>query len=263
MVTEGTYSCEKNLTVSVPQGSCVGAAIFNLYCSLLEDVIPKDLQLSSFADDHSIRNTFKAGNITAETEAKFKVQSCMLNIKQWMDATCLKMNQNKMEFISFGHPVQLRKCTETSINVAGDLIARGNHIKYLSVWMDKTLPFKQHITKKCQTAMQNFLKIRSICQYLDQDTTEHLVLSLCMSHIYYCSSILYGLTECSLRKLQCVQNMCTHLVPRRRKKKDSISQCLCQLHWLPVKSRITFKVLVHTYKLLHGEGPKYLKKPPD
>ena len=64
VVTEGTYSCEKNLTVSVPQGSCVGAAIFNLYCLPLEEVVPKDLQLSSFADDHSIRNTFKAGNIT-------------------------------------------------------------------------------------------------------------------------------------------------------------------------------------------------------
>ena len=142
MVTEGTYSCEKNLTVSVPQGSCVGAAIFNLYCSPLEDVVPKHLQLSGFADDHSIRNTFKAGNITAETEAKLKVETCMLNIKRWMDATCLKMNPNKTKFIYFGHPVQLRKYTETSINVAGDLIVRSDLIKYLGVWMDETLTFK-------------------------------------------------------------------------------------------------------------------------
>ena len=62
-----------------------------------------------------------------------------------------------------------------------------------------------------------------------------------------------------LESCQCVQNMCAHLVLRRGKR-DSISQCLNQLNWLPIKSRITFKVLVLTYKLLHGEGPGYLKK---
>ena len=141
----------------------------------------------------------------------------MLNIKQWMDATHLKMNPNKTEFIYFGHPVQLRKCNETSINVAGDLIVRGNLIKYLGVWMDEGLTFKHHITKKCQTAMINFLKIRSIRQYLDQDTTEHLVLSLCMSHIDYSNSILYGLPDCSIRKLQHPKHVCPLSTKKRKK----------------------------------------------
>ena len=106
--------------------------------------------------------------------------------------------------------------------------------------------------------MLNFLKIRSIRQYLDDETTKCLVLSLCMSHIDYCNSVLYGLPDCSINKLQRVQNMCAHLVLRRNKR-DSITQCLQQLHWLPVRKKITFKVLVLTFKLLHGEGPAYLK----
>ena len=61
------------------------------------------------------------------------------------------------------------------------------------------------------------------------------------------------------RKLQRIQNMCARLVLRRGKR-DSISQSLNQLHWLLIKSRIIFKVLVLTYKLLHGEGLGYLKK---
>ena len=63
----GVYSKDRDLMVSVPQGSCVGANIFNLYCSPLQDVVPDDLQLSSFADDHSVRKTFKAGNTDEET----------------------------------------------------------------------------------------------------------------------------------------------------------------------------------------------------
>ena len=33
---------------------------------------------------------------------------------------------------------------------------------------------------------------------------------------------------------------------------------LCILHWLPVPQRIEFKVLVFTYKAVHGDAPKYL-----
>ena len=51
----GQYSKPRDLAVSVPQGSCAGANIFNLYCSPLQDVVPSSLQLSGFADDHSVR----------------------------------------------------------------------------------------------------------------------------------------------------------------------------------------------------------------
>ena len=54
VITDGTYSQEQDLEVSVPQGSCVGANIFNLYCAPLEEVIHPGLKISGFADDHSI-----------------------------------------------------------------------------------------------------------------------------------------------------------------------------------------------------------------
>ena len=31
------------------------------------------------------------------------------------------------------------------------------------------------------------------------------------------------------------------------------------LHWLPVSKRIAFKILLLTYKALHGQGPVYLR----
>ena len=33
---------------------------------------------------------------------------------------------------------------------------------------------------------------------------------------------------------------------------------LKNLHWLPVKLRITFKILLLTYKILNGQSPSYL-----
>ena len=80
VVINGTYSEEQNLTVSVPQGSCVRANIFNLYCALLEEVIPSNLQISGFADDHSIRDSFKADNRREELNSKGSIQECMIRI---------------------------------------------------------------------------------------------------------------------------------------------------------------------------------------
>ena len=86
VVINDKYSKPHSLTVSVPQGSCVGASIFNLYCSTLHEIIPKDLTLSSFADDHSMRKSFKAGSSMDETETIQTLEGCMLNIKSWMDS---------------------------------------------------------------------------------------------------------------------------------------------------------------------------------
>ena len=86
----------------------------------------------------------------------------MLTIKNWMDAVQLKMNLSKTEFILFSNQVQLKKFTTKDINVNGDLIVRLDMIRYLGAWMDSNLRYKLHITKKCQAAMLNFQRIKSI-----------------------------------------------------------------------------------------------------
>ena len=255
----GKESSERDLTVSVPQGSCAGANIFNLYCSPLHEVVPPDLQLSSFADDHSVRKSFKASDREEEENTVEQTEACMLSIKNWMDEMRLKMNPSKTEFIYFGFNRQLAKCTTQELKVAGDLIPRTDLIRYLGVWLDAGLNYKHHIKKKCQASMANFIWIRSIRHLIDSDTTAGLCLSLCISHLDYCNSLLYGIPQSSLKKMQRVQNMCARLV-LRKKKKDSATACLRELHWLPVKYRIQHKILTLTHKCYHNIGPAYIQQ---
>ena len=168
------------------------------------------------------------------------------------------MNPAKTEFIYFGNTRQIQKCTISTINVAGDLVLRLDTIKYLGVWLDAGLSLKTHVTKKCKVAMLNFIRISSICYLLTQEATVSLLLSLCISHLDYCNSILYGLPDSTIGKLQHIQNMCAYLVLRRTKW-DSVTACLTSLHWLPIKQQIKFKLSMLTYKVLHNQGPKYLQ----
>ena len=212
-----SYSHEVHLTYSVPQGSAAGANIFNLYCSILQEVVPKDLQLSGFADDHSICKEFDVNNRQEELQVQDKIEQCMLTIKSWMDGVHLKMNPNKTEFIYFGNPVQLRKCTTNSINVDSDLILRSTEICYLGAWLDSSLNCKANVTKKCAVAMANLQRIKSIHHLLDANTTASLCISLCMSHIDYTNALLYGLPDSTINKMQQVWNMCAKLALRKQR----------------------------------------------
>ena len=105
--------------------------------------------------------------------------------------------------------------------------------------------------------MINYLRIKSIRKYLTKEATEILVLSLVISHLDYCNVILYGIAQSEIGKMQRIQNMSAKLV-LNRKKFDSSREALCDLHWLPINSRIQFKLLTFMYNCYVGEAPLYL-----
>ena len=63
----------------------------------------------------------------------------------------------------------------------------------------------------------------------------------------------------SLKTLQLVQNAAARVLTRT-KKREHITPVLASLHWLPVKSRIEFKILLLTFKALNNMAPLYLKE---
>ena len=68
-----------------------------------------------------------------------------------------------------------------------------------------------------------------------------------------------GLPNVLLRKLQSVLNASARLVSGTRKY-DHVTCVLKDLHWLPVKQRIKFKLLLTVFKCLQGSAPLYLQK---
>ena len=54
--------------------------------------------------------------------------------------------------------------------------------------------------------------------------------------------------------------MCAKLV-LNHKRLDSVTEALKELHWIPIRLRITFKLLMTIHRCLHGHAPKYLRTP--
>ena len=182
----------------------------------------------------------------------------MIDVKSWMDQVRLKMNPSKTEFIYFGSRTQLSKCMVSQLNVNGELVERATLIKYLKALLDAQLSFKEHTTKRCQTAIINYLYIRNICHLLRDSACETLLLSICVSHLDYANALLYGLPATTIDKFQRIQSRCACLI-LGRSKRSTITQCFKDVHWLPICQRIEFKMLTLTYKCLNKQAPKYLQ----
>ena len=77
------------------------------------------------------------------------------------------------------------------------------------------------------------------------------------ARIDYCNSILYGIPDYHLNKLQRIQNAAARLVCEQSRY-CHITPLLFNLHWLPVKFRIVFKILLITLKALKSLAPTYV-----
>jgi len=90
---------------------------------------------------------------------------------------------------------------------------------------------------------------RQIRNYVSQTVMAQLLMSLVIIRIDYCNSILAGLPACRLVPLQRGLNL-----DRRAR----ISPALQQLHWLPVKHRVTFKIATLMHQIFKKRWPSFL-----
>ena len=90
-------------------------------------------------------------------------------------------------------------------------------------------------------------------------TTETLVHAFISSKLDNCNSLLFGLPKKLLDKLQYVQNAAARIITES-KKHDHITPILINLHWLPIEFRIKYKIILLTFKALHGLSPIYIQE---
>ena len=129
----------------------------------------------------------------------------------------------------------------------------------LGVKLDSNLTLSNHVSAVCKAAFLALHKIGRIRPFLSLKSTEKLVHAHVMSRLDYCNGILFGLPDNQIQKLQRVQNAAARLVTRA-KKHDHVSPILYQLHWLPIRYRIQFRILSLVFLCINDLAPSYLQE---
>ena len=185
------------------------------------------------------------------------MEECVDEIREWMKSNYLKLNDNKTEFILFGSPVKLGKINVPHFRVGDSDIPPVDQVCNLGVLMDNKMSMESHINatiKSCSYHIRNLGKIR---KYLNQQATEQLVHAFISSRLDMGNALLYGLPNNLIRRLQLKQNTAARLVTGT-KVSMHISPILSDLHWLPVRFRIQFKILLLTYRAINNLAPPYI-----
>ena len=114
-----------------------------------------------------------------------------------------------------------------------------------------------HVKSVCRSSFFYLYNISSIQRVLDMKRTVIIVQALVISRLDYCNSLLCGLPAIPIKRLQRVKNAAARVIAKADRR-DHISPIVFKLHWLPVKLRMKYKILLLTYRALHGLAPTYI-----
>ena len=247
----GEYSDSLEVPCGAPQGSVLGPKLFNANVRSQPLVFAKCMfSSSSFADDSNGRRTFA---LTFQFSVlKYEVAKCMDQVINWSFAHFKKINPDKTEIELFRPSSLNNQVIINGVFIEEQCIRFSKEVKNVGVWLDQNLTMADHINIVVSHCYKILRDISRIKKYLQRSQLERLVHAIITHRLDYCNSLFVNVGRDNLYKLQKVQNAAARLILGKRRR-DSATAALHELHWLNVEARITFKILLLAYKVIKGQ----------
>ena len=171
------------------------------------------------------------------------MEECIKEIESWMLINRLKLNGDKTELLVIGTQQQCKKIPDIFLNVGGSVIKANEKARNLGVVFDKNLTLKLYVNEFCKSARYILHNISLARRFLTREAAEKAIYAFVLSRLDCNNSLLYGLPSCELKKLQRVQNAAARILTGERRR-CHITPVLKSPHWLPITSRIEYKILM-------------------
>jgi len=114
-------------------------------------------------------------------------------------------------------------------------------VRLLGVELDQALSMDQHVSSVVSSCNLHIRTVRHICPRLTFDAAKSVAVSIVGARLDYCISLLHGTSQRNFDRLQRVQKSLARVVtqaPRR----SSATDLRRQLHWLPIRHHVSFKL---------------------
>ena len=169
-----------------------------------------------------------------------------------MDSNRLKLNTSKTQIIWLGTRQQLKKIIVKDFLLDSSTVHAVDLVVNLGVHVDSNLSMSTHVSNICQLCFFHLRQLRSVRRSITTEAATALVHAFISSRLDYCNSLLFGISDTLLNKLQRVQNAAARLINCTCKFDHVTSFLRDTLHWLPIKQRIQYKIATLVYKSLNA-----------
>ena len=226
----------------VPQGSVLGPLLFLLHINDLTEAINCKSHL--YADDTVMIIAEKSAEIL---ENKLNIE--LSKAENWLSNNKLTLNIRKTMYMVFGNKRKLNRLKELNIQIGTEKIKRTEIYKYLGVYFDSQLSWKEHVKITCAKAGVKLRKIERALPHLTFHTKKLLINSLVMPYFNYCSEVWSSSSKTCLKRLA-----------RQFKKSQDLRGEKCDQRENSLVENIQKKIAIMTYKCLNDLTPVYLKQ---
>ena len=245
IITDKGKSKTKNIKFGVPQGSVEGPPLFKTYILPLLMLLKQlGLLFHCYADDTQIYFLCTPKNYLMTIP---HIETCYKTISQWLSKNFLKLNDSKTEVIVIGSDAAVSSCKSalSTFTLGNANIEFSTSIKSLGVTLDESLSFTKHIkivSNNCMFQLHNLNRVRS---HFSKSSLETIIHAYISTRLDYCNSLYSGLPDSTIRTLQVAQNFAARIL-LQESKFCHITPLLKKLHWLPIRARIEYKILLFT-----------------
>ena len=171
------------------------------------------------------------------------------------------LNDTKTEVICFTSKFSRSDTVTPKVRIGDAHISHAMTVKNLGVMFESDASMSTQISNMCKSASYALWRLGKIRKFIDKRVAEKLVHAFIGSRLDYCNSLLIGVPNYQLHRLQTIQNSAARLIYGIRKCEQlHMEPVLIELHWLPVAARILFKFICLIFKCIHWRtAPQYLK----
>ena len=253
-LVDGRRSAVATFKSGVPQGSILGPLLFSLYVAPIGHLSDRNgVNNHHFADDTQLYIS-----ISPTSCGLTRLTSCADSINAWFLHNGLLLNTTKTECVLFGTRAKLDTINIPAVTpFTGVTLELSKSVRIMGVTLDNQLSMGRYVGEVVSACYYHIRALKHIRAALPLHVATSIAVSLILSKLDYCNSLLYDTSDQNIARLQRVQNTAARAVLQAGRREPS-APLLHRLHWLPIKQRIVYKIAVLTFQVLNTGQPHYL-----
>lgn len=232
-----------DITTGCIQGSIISPMLFLLYINDMGRCAP-ELNISHFADDTVVYASHRCLDTLTLT-----INNGLAKIAKWLKCNKLSLNTSKSNYTLFTNRTNL---PPPHIVIDGEDVKRVECTKFLGLFIDEKLSFKQHIKSINSRVSRACGVVRRLSSIVPKDSIKFLYSSLVLPHVIFGVEVWGASSKTEIDALRRSQDRCIKLL--RDEPVQPVEIVYYQNGLMPFDSIHRYFSLIKFYIYLHNEN---------